>query len=119
MIYKAFTVVGILNTTQYDDGLQSLVEVPVKLKSVIINTSATEGNIVEGWIGNKKVLEIYDYCLDTQEESAADTPPFSATKINTLTVDIDIPPGQKFRIAINSGAVASNIFGSYAYEEPS
>lgn len=119
MIYKAFTVVGILNTTQYDDGLQSLVEVPVKLKFVIINTSTMEGNIIEGWIGNRKVLEIYDYCLDTQEETVGATAPLSQNKISSLTIDIDIPPGQKFRIAINSGAVASNLFGAYAYEEPS
>ena len=117
MIYKAFNVNGILNTTQYDDGLVSLVEVPVRLKSFIINTSAMEGNIVEGWIGNKKLVEIYDYCLDTQEETAGATAPLSQNKISIIPLDIDIPPGQLFRIAINSGGVASNIFGAYAYEE--
>ena len=116
MMYKAFFVTGILNTTEYDDGLVSLVEEPKKIRAVIINSSAHEGNVIEGWIGNTRVLEIYDYPLDTQEETAGATAPLSQNKINRIPLDLDIPPGQSFKIAINCGGTASNIYGAYEYE---
>lgn len=117
MFYKAFNVDGTINITELDGGLMSTVEVPTRIRAVLINTSATEGNIIEGWIGTKRVLEIYDYNLDTQEESAADTPPFSSQKIGRLPVEIDVPAGQSFKIGVNCGGVASNLFGAYEYDE--
>ena len=116
MMYKAFNVTGVLNVTTYDDGLVSLVEEKKKIRAVIINSSATEGNVIEGWIGNTLVLEIYDYPLDTQEETAGATAPLSQNKINRIPLDIEIPAGQIFKIAINCGGTASNIFGAYEYE---
>ena len=117
MLYKAYNVTGVVNVTTLDDGLVSLVEVPVHVNAVIINCDTHEGNVIEGWIGNKRVVEIYDYNLDTQEESAADTPPFSSVKIGRLPVDLDIPPGQIFKIGVRCGAVANDLYGSYEYVE--
>ena len=117
MYYKAFTAVGVINTTVLHGGLVSLVDVPKHLNAVVINCDTTEGNIIEGWIGNKLVLEIYDYCLDTQEVSAADTPPLSAMKMGRIPLDLDVPAGQVFKIGIRSGAVANDIFGAYEYTE--
>ena len=116
MFYKAYTITGVINVATYDAGLQSPVDNPVHLNAVIINSSATEGNIIEGWIGNKRVLEAYDYCFDTQEECTAQAA-ISATKIGRLPIDLDIPPGKSFRIAIRCGGTASNLFGSYEYTE--
>lgn len=115
MYYKAFHVAGVVNDTVLDDGLVSLVEEPRRIKAVIINCDTTEGNVIEGWIGTDRVLEIYDYNLDTQEESAADTPPFSSTKIGRIPVEIDIPAGQVFKVGVRSGAVANDIYGAYEY----
>jgi len=111
-------VTGVINVTTLDGGLVSLVEEPKKIRAIIINTDTTEGNIIEGWIGTNRVLAIYDYCLDTQELCAADTPPHSTTKISRLPVDIDIPPGQTFKIGVNCGAVANDLYGAYEYDIP-
>lgn len=117
MYYKEFHITGVINVTTYDGGLMSPVENPVHVNAVILNSSATEGNYIEAWIGTKKVLEVVDYCCDTQEEAAAFTG-LSVVKIGRLPVDLDIPAGQAFKIAIRCGGTASNLFGSYEYTEP-
>ena len=115
MYYKGFTVVGVANVTTADAGLVSLVDEPVRIEAVLINTDATEGNWIEGWIGTERVMEIPDYCLDTQEESAGATDPFSGTKIGRIPVEMDIAPGQIFKIGIRCGAVLRTLYGAYEY----
>ena len=117
MLYKAYTVVGVINVTTLDGGLVSLVEVPIRIEAILINTSAQEGNVIEGWIGNKRVLECYDYVFDTQEESTATQAPNSATKIVRLPIEMDVPAGQSFKIGVRCGGVANNLFGAYEYSE--
>lgn len=117
MKYKAFNVTGVINTTTLDGGLVSLVEKPSRIEAILINSSATEGNVIEGWIGTERVLECYDYVFDTQEESTATQAPLSATKIVRLPIEIDIPPGQIFKIGVRCGAAANNLFGAYEYNE--
>jgi len=116
MLYKGFHVNAVANVTTLDDGLVSTVERPVHVNAIIINTSATEGNVIECWIGTKRVLEIYDYCLDTQEEAAAQHA-LSSTKIGRVPIDIDIPAGQIFKVGSNCGAAGHNIYGAYEYTE--
>lgn len=116
MYYKAFAVTGVINVTTLDDGLVSLVEEKKKIRAVLISSSAWEGNVLEGWIGTNRILEIYDYCLDTQEETAGATAPLSQNKISRVPIDEEIPAGQIFKIGINCGATASDIYGAYEYE---
>lgn len=116
MYYKGFHVNALATVTTLDAGLVSLVEAPVHLNAVIINTSAMEGNIIEGWIGTKRVLEIYDYNLDTQEEAAAFTG-LSVVKMGRIPIDLDIPPGSTFKIGSNCGATGHHLYGSYEYTE--
>lgn len=115
MYYKEFHVAGTINTTEYDDGLMSPVDKPIHINAIILNTSAMEGNYIEGWIGTERVLEIVDYCVDTQEEATAFTG-LSVVKIGRLPVELDIDAGKIFKVAIRCGATASNLFGSYEYE---
>ena len=116
MLYKAFHVNALADVTTLDAGLVSTVENPVHVNAVIINTSATEGNVIECWIGNKKVVEIYDYCLDTQEEAVGFTG-FSVTKIGRLPVDLDVKAGSIFKIGSNCGATGHHLYGAYEYTE--
>lgn len=116
MYYKAFHVNALANVTTLDAGLVSKVENPVHLKAVIINTSAFEGNIIEGWIGNKRILEIYDYNLDTQEEAAAFTG-LSVVKMGRIPIEEDIPAGEIFKIGSNCGATGHHLYGAYEYTE--
>ncbi len=115
MYYKAFTVVGVINDTVLDEGLVSLTSKPVHIDAVIINTDTTEGNIIEGWIGTDRVLEIYDYNLDTQEDAGGTVAPLSSVKIGRLPVDLDIPAGAIFKIGVRCGAVANDLYGAYEY----
>lgn len=114
MFYKSFHVTGVINVTTLDAGLVSTVEEPKKILAILINCDTTEGNIIEGWIGTNRVLTIYDYLLDTQEEAAI--APLSSNKISRLPIDIDIPAGQIFKIGVNCGGVQNDIYGAYEYE---
>ena len=116
MFYKSFHVNALANVTTLDDGLVSEVGHPVHVNAVIINTSATEGNVIECWLGTKRVATIYDYCLDTQEEAVGFTG-FSVTKIGRLPIDMDIPPGSIFKIGSNCGAAGHHLYGAYEYTE--
>ncbi|MBA7548029.1 hypothetical protein ES705_40475 [subsurface metagenome] len=115
MYYKAFAVTGVINVTTLDDGLVSLVEEERHIDAILINVSAYEGNMVEGWIGTRRVLEIRDEVFDTEEDLGAANFPYSTSKIGRLPVDQDIPKGQIFKIGINCGGVASDIRGAYEY----
>ncbi len=117
MYYKAFDVQGVVNVTESDAGLVSLVEEPYHINAILITADAWEGNILEGWIGTERVLEIPDYLLDTQQEAAVAG--VSTSKINRIPIDIDIPAGQIFKVAIRCGAAASRIYGSYEYVKTS
>lgn len=117
MYYKAYTVVGVVNITTLDGGLVSLVDDPVIIDAVIINVDTYEGNVIEGWIGTERVLEIYDYCLDTQDETAGATAPYSNTKMGRIPVNIPVPAGQIFKIGVRCGAVANDLFGAYEYSK--
>lgn len=116
MKYQSYHVAGVINVTTLDAGLVSLVEEPKVIKAVIISSDTWEGNLIEGWIGNERVLSIYDYNVDTQEETAGATAPLSQNKISRIPLDIEIPPGQIFKIGVNCGGVANDLFGSYEYE---
>lgn len=117
MYYKSFTVTGTENKEKLDGGLTSVVEVPVHVNAIIINVSTHKGNLVQCWIGTTKVLEVYDYSLDTQEATATDLGPFSTQKIGRLPVDLDVPAGEIFKAGISCGTTASIIYGSYEYTE--
>ncbi|MBA7478804.1 hypothetical protein ES707_14232 [subsurface metagenome] len=115
MYYQSFTVVGVVNVPTLDAGLISLMGAPVRIRAVIINCDTTEGNLIEGWIGTDRILQIYDYNLDTQEETAAATAPLSTNKMGRIPIEENIPPGQIFKIGVLCGAVANTLFGAYEY----
>ncbi|GAG22054.1 unnamed protein product, partial [marine sediment metagenome] len=52
--YKAYAVAGTINITELDAGLVSETEEPKRIEAILINISAYEGNMVEGWIGNTR-----------------------------------------------------------------
>jgi len=116
MYYQAFHVNALALVTTLDAGLVSKVEAPVHVHAVIINCDTTEGNVIECWIGTKRVCTIYDYCLDTQEEAAAQHA-LSSTKISRLPIDLDVPAGSIFKIGSNCGAVGQHLYGAYEYTE--
>jgi hypothetical protein len=63
-----------------------------------------------------KFVEIYDYVLDTTESTGSTNTQKSTTKINEIPIDLVIDVGKRFKIAINCGGTAKNIYGAYKYE---
>ncbi|MBA7591541.1 hypothetical protein ES708_33700 [subsurface metagenome] len=118
MFYKYFNVVGVADTTVLDGGLVSEVDKPVHLDAILLNVSVTNGNVIEGWIGNKRIVEIPDWIIDNRVALGVGNEFPSTTKISRLPVDVDIPPGQVFKVGIRSAGVLSTVTGSYEYTEP-
>jgi len=116
MYYQGYNRTGTINTTELDAGLVSTDTEPKTIKEILINVSAYEGNVVEGWIGNKRVLEVYDNVFDTIEDLGAANFPYSTSKIGKLEINLTIPVGQIFKIGIRCGGTASDIVGAYAWE---
>lgn len=116
MFYKLFRVTGEANKTKYDTGLISTVGEPKRIRAVLINVSAFNNNTIEGWIENRRILEVPDDVCNTSSLTGADTFPYSTSKLFRIPLDEDIPPGMIFKIAINCGAAITSIDGSYEYE---
>lgn len=117
MLYKAFNVVCLPNVTTLDAGLVSEVGSPKHLDALLLNVSVTNGNIIEGWIGTKRVVEVPDWLFDNRVALGAGNEFPSTSKISRLPVDIDIPAGQIFKIGIRAAGVGSTVTGAYEYTE--
>lgn len=113
MYYKRFSVGGLDNVTVLDGGLVSLVEEKVHIDSIFIMTNDWQDNIIEGWIGNERVLELPDFIIMTNTDLA--TNPRTTTQLIEIPINMDIPAGQIFKIGIRCGAAPTNILGSYNY----
>lgn len=114
--YKYFKVTGVDNKTVYDDGLTSSEEAKKRLVSVMINVAAREGNKVQGWLEREQVFELPDALIDTQEESTDNKHPLSQNALNEIPVGVDMPVGTTFKVAIESSATHSDLYGAYRYE---
>ncbi len=115
MYFQGFKVEGAASKTVLDGGLVSTVEEPKRVEAVLIDVDAYQGNMIEGWIGSKRVLEISEYVFNTHFVSATDVGFPATNKITRLDIGLDIPVGQTFKIGVNSGLAESDIAGSYEY----
>jgi len=114
--FKLFKITGVINSTVHDTGLTSSEEAHKRLKSILVNVEAREGNKVQGWLEREKVFDLYDHHLDTQELTGADTFPLSQNCLNEIPVGVDMPVGTTFKAAIECGATAKDLYGAYRYE---
>ena len=116
MFYKSFSVEGTANKTKFDSGLISSVDEPKRLRAILISVSQWRTNVLEGWIGTNRILEIVDLVLNTQHEYGSDNAYPSTVKLLRIPIEENIPVGMIFKIAIRCGTDASNIYGAYEYE---
>lgn len=114
-LYQAYAVTGSANTTVYDSGITSTETEKKRVLSVLINVSNYAGNLVQGWLEREKKVDVYDYVLNT--DNATGTNAYRSTsKIIEIPLELDVPVGQTFKMAIKSGGTATNIQGAYKYE---
>jgi len=114
--YQAFSVAGLVNSTVFDDGLESTEKEPKTLLSIIAQVSKYVGNYVEAWIGKGKVLEIPDSVVDTTEPSETANVQKSGNRLSEIPVGVELAVGERFKVAIRCGAAAGDIVGCYIYE---
>ena len=114
--FKHFKITGVVNDTTYDSGLTSSAEAKKRLKGILINVTKHTGQKVQGWLEREKIFEISDYCLDTQELTAADKHPKTMNKLNEIPVGVDMPVGTTFKVAVECGATKIDLYGAYRYE---
>ena len=112
---KAATITGSANSTVFDDGLTSTSQEQRLLKSLTVSLSGQAGNLLEVWLENEKICDIYDYSLDTHEASGTNMYK-SVMKLVRLELNIPIPAGQTVKVGMNCGATAKNAFIAYEYE---
>jgi len=119
MYYKRFSVTGVINSTVLDAGLVSLVAEKIRIDAILVTCQDWQNNVIEGWIGTERILEIPDYLVDSDADLGAANFPVSTTKLIRIPIEHDIPEGQIFKIGIRCGATAGNIIGSYEYSKVS
>ncbi len=116
MLYKVFRVTGEANKTIFDDGLVSTVEEPKRIRAIIISVNTYNGNTLEGWIETTRILQIPDVCCSTHDYLIAASYFRPTDKMFRIPIDEEIKAGLAFKIAINCGALTTNIDGAYEYE---
>jgi len=119
MVYfQSVRITGVTNKTTYDDGLKSTEVEKKRLKAVHLELSAhagTDDNDVQGWHERSKVFDVPEKTLPT-ETAAALAAPAAGDKTRTIPVDLDIPAGEAFKVAIKCAATAVDVRGTYEYE---
>lgn len=117
MVYfQLIRITGAINAITYDDGLESSLENPKRLLSIIAGVSAYQDNDVQGYLEREKIFDLPDKCIDTDEEGSTDKISKSFNRLNEIEVGHDIPAGSTFKAAIKCGATASDFYGAYRYE---
>ena len=117
MVYfQLIRITGGENAVTFDGGLESSLENPKTLLSILVNVSAYQDNDIQGYLEREKIFDLPDKLLDTVEEGATDKISKSFNRLNEIEVGTDIPAGSTFKAAIKCGATPTNLVGAYRYE---
>lgn len=115
-ISKAFSITGVANVETADTGITSTEAEKKKLLYVVLWVSVQIANLIRGYIEREKVLEYYDYHIDTHEGTGSDNAQKSANKLIKIPVNVEIDVGKTFNLTIACGGTLSTLKGSYVYE---
>jgi len=116
--YQLFRVTGVANNITYDTGLKSTETEKKRLTKIMVQSNAqaaTDDNDVQGWHERAKVFEFPEKLVPTQLSSST-TQVLDSQAWLDIPVDMDIPVGETFKIAIKCAATATTIRGVYEYE---
>jgi len=114
--YKEFKVSGSANSTVWDTGISGTETEKKRIISIIITVSDYKGNLIKGTVERVEVLKIYDYNLDTFATSGSTNTVRSTDKIIEIPLDIELDQGETFKVGIECGSNATDIYGAYKYE---
>lgn len=117
MIFRQYIyLAGIINDIAYDPGLISTPSEKKRLVSISLLVNQVIDNHVQGYHEKAKVFDIPDRLIDVENNAYNYNYQKPGARINEIEVGLDIPVGETFKLAMKSGATATNIYGMYNYE---
>jgi|TARA_Y100000310_G_C20573484_1_gene759259 hypothetical protein len=112
---QALTAAGSANGTVLDGGITSTEDEKIHLLGVYVSVDQLAGNTIEGWIGQTRHVEIYDYNLRSHAASGSNQYP-DVTATHYLPIDRPLEVGKTFKLGMKCGGTATDIFGAYEFE---
>lgn len=116
--FQLFRITGVANSVTYDAGLKSSAAEPKRLVNMHIQMdkhAGTDDNDIQGYHERAKVFDIpeklFPCCL-----TASVAPDKAEPTSKIIPVDLDIPAGETFKVAIKCSATLCNVRGAYEYE---
>jgi len=116
--FQSFRITGVANTITYDDGLKSTAAEKKKLIAIHVQMdkhAGTDDNDVQGYHERAKVFDIPEKLFPSLLTNATASR-LSAPELKAVPVDLDIPVGETFKIAVKCAATLCNVRGAYEYE---
>jgi len=117
-LFQLFRVTGAANVITYDDGLKSTEVEKKRLVAVHVELTQyadTDDNEIQGYHERAKIFDLPERLFNT-EALGISVPANVRAKRDHVPVDLDIPVGESFKIAIKCASQPSNIRGAYEYE---
>ena len=116
--FQSFRIVGVPNAIVYDDGLKSTEAEKKRLiacRMEMEKYSTTDDNEVQGYHERAKVFDIPEKMFPVEREDA-ETSAAASLKMTQVPVDLDLPAGETFKVALKCAATLSKLRGAYEYE---
>jgi len=116
--FQLFRVTGVANKITYDEGLKSTETEKKSLLAIHVNVDnwvATDDIEIQGWHERSKVFEFPHHmfnCVPTAVDPALQRLELKSI----IPVDLEVPVGESFKIALCCAASAAGIRGVYEYE---
>lgn len=117
-LFQLFRVSGAANNITYDAGIKSTETEKKRLIAVHLELAAyaaTDDNEIQGWQERAKIFEFPEKIFNA-ELAAATAPANTRAKMGVIPVDLEVPVGETFKIAIKCAATLNSLRGSYEYE---
>jgi len=116
--FQMFRVTGVANKVTYDDGLKSTETEKKKLVAIHVNMddwAPTDDNEIQGWHERAKIFEFPELMFNRIPINVE--PAVQRLELKSIIpVDLEVPVGETFKIAISCAATACNMRGVYEYE---
>lgn len=116
--FQLFRITGATNSITYDDGLKSTEAEKKRLIACHIQMNsyaATDDNEVQGYHERAKVFDIPEKMFP-QLRNSLNQQRLSGPMSKAIPVDLDLPPGESFKVALKCSASNVDLRGMYEYE---
>lgn len=116
--FQLFRVTGVAYQIEYDDGLKSTDAEKKRLVAIHIELAAyapTDDNDIQGYLERAKIFDFPEKLFNVEEANNVG-PANIRAKMGVIPVDMEIPAGEAFKVAIKCAATLNSMRGAYEYE---